>query len=55
MDSVREMYLGYLKKGYTPKEAAKETQKLTGLSAVTGRPIKRKPKHKTQRNWIYGE
>jgi hypothetical protein len=37
---VRELYLRKLQQGKTAKQAAQETQAETGLSAVTGRPLK---------------
>jgi len=37
--NVTEMYQQLLKQGKTPKDAAKEAQARTGMSAVTGRPI----------------
>ena len=36
---VKKMYNGLVAGGMTPKDAAKEVQKRTGLSAVTGEPI----------------
>jgi hypothetical protein len=37
--NVKEMYQALVADGKTPKDAAKEVQQRTGLSAVTGRPI----------------
>ncbi len=36
---VKKMYNDLVKQGYTEKDAAKQAQAKTGLSAVTGRPI----------------
>jgi hypothetical protein len=56
MTTVHEMYQALIKNGYTPKEAAKEAQARTGMSTVTGQPIKQRgPVHKTKRKWLYGE
>ncbi len=38
---VRKLYIQYLKQGLSPKEAAKMVQKTTGMSAVTGKPLKK--------------
>lgn len=38
---VKELYEENLKKGMTPKEAAKDAQARTGLAARTGLPFKR--------------
>jgi hypothetical protein len=37
--NVKEMYQQLLKQGMTPKDAAKQVQAKTGMSAVNGRPI----------------
>ena len=39
MENARDVYTGLLSQGYTKKDAAKEAQARTGMSAVTGRPI----------------
>ena len=39
MPNVKEMYNALVAQGKPPKDAAKEVQQRTGLSAVTGRPI----------------
>ena len=36
---VKKAYNALVAQGKTPKDAAKEVQQRTGLSAVTGRPI----------------
>lgn len=41
MTDIKKLYTELLKKGLTPKDAAKQAQSLTGLSAVTGKPIDR--------------
>jgi len=38
---VKEMYEGLVRAGMTPKDAAKQVQAQTGLSAVTGQKIDR--------------
>lgn len=50
---VRELYIKFMKQGLPPKEAAKMVQKTTGLSAVTGKPIK-KPEEKEGFRGQYG-
>jgi hypothetical protein len=53
---VLAIYQELVNKGYTAKQAAKEAQKMTGDSVVTGRAIKQRgPVHKTKRKWLYGE
>jgi len=42
--NVKSVYLELLKQGYTKKDAAKEAQARTGMSAVTGSKIKDKLK-----------
>ena len=37
--NVREMYQSLIKEGFSEKDAAKQVQARTGLSAVTGKPI----------------
>lgn len=39
MPDVKKMYQALVKQGKHPKDAAKEVQERTGLSAVTGKPI----------------
>jgi len=39
MPNVKEMYVALIKDGLSEKDAAKQVQARTGLSAVTGRPI----------------
>jgi len=39
MTDVKKMYDALVAQGKPPKDAAKEVQQRTGLSAVTGRPI----------------
>ena len=38
---IHALYASLLKQGYSAKDAAKEVQSRTGLSAVTGKPINR--------------
>lgn len=38
------MYMELVKKGFSPKDAAKEAQARTGMSVVSGRPIDRQLK-----------
>ena len=42
MSSVNDLYLALKEQGYSDKDAAKEAQARTGMSAVTGQPIKHK-------------
>ena len=39
--NVQQLYQEYVRKGLTPKDAAKQAQAETGLSVVTGKPINR--------------
>lgn len=39
----RAIYNQLVKEGLHPKDAAKQAQERTGLSVVTGKPIKRSP------------
>jgi len=39
MPDVKKMYNALVSQGKTPKDAAKEVQQRTGMSAVTGKPI----------------
>ena len=39
--NVRQMYDALVEQGLTEKDAAKQVQARTGLSAVTGKPINR--------------
>ena len=41
MENVKNIYKTLLAQGYTKKDAAKEAQARTGMSAVTGGPINR--------------
>ena len=55
--SVKELYYKYRKQGLPAKEAAKMVQKTTGLSAVTGKPLKQKKfpqQEKTEYRGQYG-
>jgi hypothetical protein len=49
------MYKALLAEGYTAKDAAKEAQKRTGLSAVTGAPIKPKGLKFSKEGVTYGQ
>lgn len=40
--NVKLVYEALVKEGWTAKDAAKEAQKRTGMSAVNGRPITKK-------------
>jgi hypothetical protein len=40
VEGVKAVYYRLLKEGKPPKEAAKMAQEETGMSAVTGKPIK---------------
>ena len=54
--TVKEIYNEMVANGVDKKSAAKEAQRLTGNSAVTGKKIKPPgPFHKTKRKWVYGE
>ncbi len=53
--TVKEIYDTMVGNGTDPKTAAKEAQRLTGNSVVTGKKIKDPgPFHKTKRKWKYG-
>lgn len=41
METVTKIYNELVNKGYTKKDAAKEAQARTGMSVVTGAPIRR--------------
>ena len=41
MSQVKKIFNELVAKGMTPKDAAKEIQQRTGMSAVTGKPINR--------------
>ena len=41
MEDVRQMYRTLVAQGLSEKDAAKQVQARTGLSAVTGKPINR--------------
>ena len=41
MEKVTMLYNELVNKGYSKKDAAKEAQARTGVSAVTGKPIRR--------------
>ena len=56
MSRVNDIYQDLLRKGTPVKAAAKEAQRMTGDSLVTGKMIKvRGPIHKLKRKWQYGE
>jgi hypothetical protein len=55
MADVHEMYKALLADGYTAKDAAKEAQKRTGMSTVTGAPIKPKGLSFTKGGVTYGQ
>ena len=41
LDEIKKMHKALVKQGMTEKDAAKQIQARTGLSAVTGKPINR--------------
>lgn len=43
MQDPKKLYEELVKQGMHPKDAAKEAQERTGLSCVTGKPIRRVP------------
>jgi hypothetical protein len=45
---VKQLYEELLKAGRTPRDAAREAQQRTGLSAVTGKPINRRMDYKKE-------
>ena len=54
--TVKDLYDDLRMDGMSAKEAAKEAQRRTGLSVVSGMKIKEKgPTNKTKRKWTYGE
>ena len=52
--SVTDVYNTLLKRGYSKKDAAKEAQARTGMSAVTGKPINRQLSE-TKKSYKYGQ
>lgn len=55
MDDPRKIYQELVAKGVHPKDAAKEAQERTGLSVVTGRPIKREPEFSKKTGKVIGQ
>ena len=55
MPTVDEVYKGLVASGYTAKDAAKEAQKRTGMSTVTGKPIKPKQLKFSNEGVTYGQ
>ena len=53
--TVKGLYDELRMDGMSAKEAAKEAQRRTGQSVVTGQRIKEKDMNKTKRKWTYGE
>ena len=53
--SVKAIYENLVKEGWKPKDAAKEAQKRTGLSAVTGKQIKQKKLKFSNEGVTYGK
>ena len=54
MNDVKKLYKDLVKQGRTEKDAAKEAQARTGMSAVTGKPINRQLKF-TSKGIHYGQ
>jgi hypothetical protein len=54
-DDVQVIYKALLADGKTPKDAAKEAQKRTGMSVVTNAPIKPKGLTFTKEGIRYGQ
>jgi len=54
MADVKKVYTQLLSQGYTEKDAAKEAQSRTGMSAVTGKPINRQLKE-TSKSYKFGQ
>lgn len=52
---VKQIYTQLLSEGYTKKDAAKEAQARTGVSAVSGRPINRQLDFKKTKNTMFGQ
>ena len=55
MEKVTIIYNKLLKEGYSEKDAAKEAQSRTGMSAVTGAPIKRTVEFTNKGKVKYGQ
>lgn len=55
MASVNELYRTYVSQGMSPRDAAKKIQNETGMSAVTGQPIKQKKISFTKKGIQYGQ
>ena len=51
---VHAVYASLLKQGYSPKDAAKQAQERTGMSAATGKPIRR-GFSETKKSFVYGQ
>lgn len=51
--NVKAVYESLLKEGMTKKDAAKEAQARTGMSAVTGRPIVKRVEFSSRGNVSY--
>jgi len=52
---IDALYKIYVAQGLTPKDAAKRAQEETGMSTVTGKPIKQKKVKFNTKGVQYGE
>ena len=52
---VQKLYKQLLSQGRTPKDAAREAQQRTGMSVVTGAPIRQKKLKFTSKGTTYGQ
>jgi len=50
-----QLYNQLVAEGYTKKDAAKEAQKRTGLSLVSGKPVKQKQLKFTSKGVTFGQ
>jgi hypothetical protein len=53
--SVRDLYIKYMQQGLSRKEAAKMVQMTTGLSAVSGKPIRKKQREDVPQGTYQGQ
>jgi len=52
---AQDIYESLVKAGRTQKDAAKEAQARTGMSLVSGKPIKRTPKFSKRTGKVIGQ
>jgi hypothetical protein len=52
---VKQVYNQLLLKGYSKKDAAREAQEKTGMSVVTGKPIRRQLEFNRTKSTQFGQ